>query len=431
MKLLPSILIVILSLFCGMNAHSREWVIALSPYMEATAAKQQTKAVLKFVTALEAGDKVTILDGYHLRLIGSFNIPENPAYNSPKARLGANRSAVAALLRFAGNVTTPDSDSQPTITGAVRLPHLLRHIGENFPSGETRTVVLLGSPLYEDLETPQLSMTDECFPSDGHLFASIGTTPYGTAGNAALLAGFQIHIGYGDQGMTGSDRHDHFIRRFWTLYIEQRGGTLASFVPDLPTLFHRIENNTPPPKHDYTAEHSNKLEIVRLAPVQVQKSIYDRPVASAPLTAAQSRRAEQVEIGISWDCQSCDLDLYAQAHPSAQPLYFGHTKTPEGRYWKDYRNSPKSTRGYETVVFGVPLDLRALRLAVNFYSGEALQGVSGEIRIAVDGQTYAAPFQLEATKGNGGATMKQAIQTGQAQNKQTLFIDPLQVVGLR
>lgn len=430
MKLLPSLFILAASFLHATQASSRELVIAVSPYMDTAAAKGQSIEVLKFLTEQEPGDTAIILDGYNLTLLGEWNTPENPAYKSPKARLAVNRSAVAALLRFSGSATPPGGAGKPTVTGALRLPHLLRYIAANFPSADRQDVVILGSPLYEDLDTPALSMTQERFPGDGHLFSAPSTTPYGASGNSELLTNMWIHIGYGDNGMTGSDRHDEYILRYWTLFIEQQGGTLSSFVGNLPTLFRGIKRNAAPLKHDFSPERSDKLEMIRLAPVEVKESIFERPVTAAPLPAAKARRAERVQVGLSWDC-ACDLDLYAQAYPGATLLYYAQTTSPQGRYWKDYTHSPKSSNGQEVIAFGVPLDLRSLRLAVNVYSGSAPDGIEGEIRISIDGATYARAFRLEATTGNGGAGMPQMMQTGYTNNDQTVFINPLQVVGVQ
>ncbi|MEW8626265.1 MAG: hypothetical protein AB2551_10975 [Candidatus Thiodiazotropha sp.] len=412
-------------------ANSRELVIAVSPHQETTAARQQATEVFKFLTTLEPGDTATLIDGYNLMLIGEWKTPTKSAYRSPKARLAVNRQAVAALLHFADNAAKPGVEDQPSVTGALRLPQLLRHVAGNFPVSVRRELVILGSPLYEDRDTPALSMTEERFPGDGHLFASIRKTPYGAAGNPKLLAGLAVHIGYGAAGLPGSERHDEFVRRYWTLFVEAQGGELVSFVGDLPTLFSRMKVGTPALKHDYAPERSNKLEMIRLAPVEVQKSIYDRPIEGTPLSKSQSRRAERVEVGITWHCDSCDLDLYAQAHPGAALLYFSQTTSPEGRYWKDYRNSPKGTNGRESILFTVPLDLRVLRLAVNFYAGQAPQGVEGEIRLAVDGQTYATAFHISANEGNAGVDMRQIMATGKADTPYSILIDPLRVVGLR
>ena len=139
--------------------------------------------------------------------------------------------------------------------------------------------------------------------------------------------------------------------------------------------------------------------------------------------------ANNVEIGISWKCQ-CDLDLYSRPIPNAQVLYFGETSSEFGQYWKDYREAPNAANGFETILFKVPLDLRVLLIAINFYDGDAPQGVSGEIRLSVDGQVYASAFQIKAAKGNQGKDIVTTVNSGRS-TAHSILIDPLHIVGLK
>lgn len=411
-------------------AFARNLVVAISPYYPPDEAKRHAVQLLQQLTQLNQGDRVTLLDGYHLSILGEFNIPDNPAYRNPKARLGLNRVAVAALRRFADKSVVPGGKGHPSVPGAVRLPQLLRYIANHFTPETRLEVIVLGSPFYDDPKDPAFSMAGGRFPSDGHLFASQGKTPFGAANHSGLLKNIHMHIGYGSDRIMQGDRHRYFVQRFWTLYIEMLGGQLNSFVGDVPTLFRAVSNHTKTasPVHDFRPVRSDKLEMILLRPQEKRQSIFERPVSETALSPGQVRRAEQVQIGISWQCALCDLDIYARPLPGAEVIYFGRTATMHGHYWKDYRNSPQPTNGFETISFDVPLDLRTLMIAVNFYEGEAPQGVSGEIRLSVGEQTYAASFHIAATRGNRGQDMAQVFETGKASGNHSVIVDPLRIV---
>ncbi|SFF03638.1 hypothetical protein [Nitrosomonas sp. Nm166] len=257
---------VVLNVSIWQNAHGHNLIIAISPYLSPIEAKQQNIALFQQLTQLQPGDKATLLDGYNLTHIGDFTVPDNPAYKSAKARLNVNREAVGALLRFAENAIMPGTDGHPFVNGAVRLPQLLSHVAKNYTQGEKLNVIVLGSPFYDDPREPDFSMADGRFPSDGHLFASQSKTPFGNPHHPQLLANLNVHIGYGSETIMQSDQHRFHVQRFWTLYIEQHGGKLASFVADLPTLFRRINQNAAPLPHDHTPIRSDKLEMIRLRP---------------------------------------------------------------------------------------------------------------------------------------------------------------------
>ena len=89
-----------------------------------------------------------------------------------------------------------------------------------------------------------------------------------------------------------------------------------------------------------------------------------------------------VRIGIKWPGK-LDLDLHVTPRPGAKELYYNLTKTPEGTLEKDW-SSPKGTMGYETVELRGPVDLRTLKIALNFYRGEkAPGGPNATLRLAM------------------------------------------------
>lgn len=422
-------IILIVWLTVAQAVAARDLIVALSPYHARDDARRHSVALLKQLTELNQGSRVTLIDGYNLSIIGEFTIPDNPAYNNAKARLGVNREAAAALKRFVDRSVAPGGAGHPSVPGAVRLPQLLRYVANNFNHSGQTDVIVLGSPFYDDPREAAFSMANGRFPSDGHLFASQGKTPFGAAGQSGLLKNARVHIGYGSDRIMQGERHGYFVRRFWTLHVEALGGKLGGFVADVPTLFRGIAGNAAPPAHDFKPVRSDKLEMIILSPVADRQSIFERPVSETALPQAQVVRAENVQVGISWACGQCDLDVYARPMPDAPVLYFGRTVTAHGRYWKDYRNSPQPTNGFETIGFDVPLDLRTLTIAVNFFEGEAPQGVSGEIRISVGDHTYAAPFHILATRGNRGQDIPSLFETGKASGDHSVIIEPLSILG--
>lgn len=415
-------------------ASARDMAIGLSPYQEPGAATAQVKSVLQFLTeTLEPGDSCFIFDAYHIQSLGTFTVPNKSAYRNPKAKLQANRQVVGTMLKFAKASRKPQGGSEPSVIGAIRLPQALRFIGMNYPAAQPSDLILLGSPIYDDPKEKGFTMTRNHIPGDGHFIHSRSNTPYGIKGQASLLSKRRVHLGYSDESWKQDDHHGYFVHRFWTLFVEGQGGALSTFTSDLPTLFQRVKDQAASPRHEYKAEKSDKLEMILLRPptVKRQASIYERPLTTVPLTSEIVRQAPNVEVGITWECGGCDLDLYGQMAPQATALSFLHTKSPEGQYFKDWTRSPRATNGYETLAYHVPVNLKALFLAVNFYGGDAPGGVTGEIRISLDGQTYGKSFHLPAQEGNGGDGRRETLATRQATSPHWLVINPLEVVGVQ
>jgi hypothetical protein len=88
------------------------------------------------------------------------------------------------------------------------------------------------------------------------------------------------------------------------------------------------------------------------------------------------------------------------SYADAETLFFEHTRTPEGYYFKDHRSSPE--REYEFIEFETPVNVWQVDARVNYYEGNTPGGPSGEVRIEFDGKIYSGRFSLAASHGNQG-----------------------------
>ncbi len=418
-------------LAAGSPVYARDLAIGFSPFVDPVAAERQVKSVLQFLTdILEPGDSCFLFDAYRIQSLGAFVVPSNPAYRHPKAKINYNKQVVNALLQFASVARKPQGGMEPSVIGAIRMPQALQFIGANYPTTQDSDVILLGSPLYDDPKDKIFTMSKYRIPGDGHLTNNRSNTPYGIKGQTSLLTKRTVHLAFPNEDWRQGDQHGYFVQRFWTLFIEGQGGQLSTFTRDLPTMFQRVKAKAPTPKHDYKPELTDKLEMILLRPpvVKQQTSIYERPLSTSPLDSELVRQASNVEVGITWECGGCDLDLYGQREPGASTLWFLNPQAADGQYFKDFTTSPRSANGYETLAFHVPVDLRTLLVAVNFYNGRSPGGVKGEIRISMNGQTYAKTFHLTAKEGNGGLGRDETLTARRATNSQWLVIDPLEII---
>lgn len=415
-------------------AQGRDMAIGLSPYMEADVAQRQVKSILQFLTeTLQPGESALVFDAYHTRVLGTFTIPDNPAYRHPKARLQANRQMVAALLAFAKDARAPQAEHEPRVIGAIRLPQALAFVGTNYQALQDADIIMLGSPIYDDPSDRQFTMHRQYIPTDSHLSRARSVTPFGIKGQSSLLAGRRVHLGYPDDSWRQGDHHAYFVHRFWTLFIEGQGGKLSTFTGDIATLFGRVKTKAPVPSHDYKRATSGKLEMTQLRPPSVVRGTVRNGGQSRETLIPYDalRQATNVEVGITWECGDCDLDLYSKSAQHATALSYLNMQTPEGQYFKDWTSSPRTTNRYETLAYSVPVDLTALLVAVNFYNGSSPGGVHGELRISIDGRIYTKAFHLPASKGNQGAGLWQTMTSRRAASEHWLVINLMEVLGMQ
>jgi hypothetical protein len=267
------------------------------------------------------------------------------------------------------------------------------------------SVIVLGSPLYLDHKEPGFSMMDGYFPSDGHLKVARDRSVFGLKDRAESLAA--PHRPWGYFATRGSARCTR--RRSttsWSLDLKGQGARLATFCGDLPTVFDAVKSNALP----LAATRSQRFELDRAEPSwrccasRATSDVADWITRDIVHNAAQrppSVTVGPMKIGIRWQ-GDIDLDLYATLNRDAETLFFEHTRSPEGYDFKDHRSSPQ--REYEFIEFESPVDVQQVDARVNFFKGEAPEGVTGEVRVEFDGRIYTGHFTVQADHGNEGRT---------------------------
>ncbi len=421
-----------LSLLCFAaitKAEAKNLIIGMSPVLSAEDGQRQMIQVLRYLSEnLEVGEHANIFDAENRRFIGSFSKPANKNYASPKALLQHNRH-VAANLKSMYRADHPDLASG--IKASVKIPQFLTFLAQNYAPLTDTDIVILGSPIYMDLQTPSWDMRGGKFAGDGHFSAQADKSVFSTVGKETSLQGARIHILYSSKDWEISDSYRHYITRMWTLYIEAQGGELSGFTDDASTLWMRVRNSAGALPHTFKREYTDKLETFEMAPDQRKRtSIHERELSTTPPSKSAMNIADEVEIGISWTCDVCDLDIYVRPNHVADVLYFGNTKTAEGLYHKDFVNSPQAVKGYETVTFKHAVDLRDTFIAINWYGGHSHSGVSGEIRLAIGDKTYGLPFHIRGENGNAALERDSVLNTGKATNDNWVVIQPKKILGL-
>lgn len=145
------------------------------------------------------------------------------------------------------------------------------------------------------------------------------------------------------------------------------------------------------------------------------------PAAMNPLPIQPVRG--KVGLGIAWDVEGVDLDLYVRLSPDSRDLYYRHTVSKDGRYFHDYRNRNHGL-DYEYVELAPSADLRRLKAWVNYYSGR-VPNVTGKVCVHYNAQTYVGDFALAASRGNRGGDLN-----SRASSPYWVELDLVQIAGL-
>jgi hypothetical protein len=395
------------------NVVTTRYVIGLSPFLEKSVKDDVFRRIVGFVLEdLPLNSSLAIYDAYQLQTVTQIDVPGVRAFRSGKTRANQFKEPINKLKNFLAAAPTPPAAGKLDLAQAIRFPQFLDFVGENLAHADQRlTVIVLGSPLYLDHKEPGFSMMDGYFPSDGHLLAARDRSVFGLKDRAGALNHITVHWAYfGDPWVSAV--HQEKIYRFWALYLKRQDARLATFCGDLPTVFDAVR-----PSGAALAEtHEQRFEIdpaqTKLEMLRITRDVgvADWITRDTVHNAAQRPPATTVgpmKIGIRWQ-GNLDLDLYATPNHDAETLFFEHTRSPEGYYFKDHRSSP--LREYEFIEFEAPVDAWQVDARVNFYQGEAPNGIGGEVRIEFDGRIYTGRFSLASDHGNEGRTGSKQAQ---------------------
>jgi hypothetical protein len=383
------------------------YAIGISPFLDNSVKDEVYRGIVRLlVQDLPLNSSLAIYDAFELKTITKVELPDARVFKSPKTRANQFAPAIRDLKQFLAGGPGGTNIPAARLAGAIRLPQFLDFLAANPVSKDSKSsLLLIGSPLYEDGKEPGFSMVDGYFPSDGHLQATREESVFGLTGSAAESTLSLYWIYFGDPWV--SELHKEKVTRFWTLYLERRATQLAAFTSDLASGLQGFQLGSEPPRaagKNWAVDKSqNKIEMLRVTrKVEIADWLTRDALSERPLGPPKTM-VGPMKIGIRWK-ENIDVDLYAFPRLGAETLFFQHPRSADGYYYKDHRSSPG--KEYEFIEFEKPVDVREVEAFVNFYKGNCPEGPRGEVRIEFDGRIYGAPFSIPAEEGNLGRAGK-------------------------
>lgn len=428
MNSMKSTLILTIAALTTFTARAAEHAVVVSPWLSAADKKAVYSSLFQYALGpLPPGDTLRVIDGWEVREVAALSVPDHKAYaGNAKFRLEKMAPAVQSLKQW---FVTPSANTDKDTASGLRLPQIMDYIPKYTRVSASGGIVLLfGTPVYHDPSDAAFSMRDLRVPSDAILTATREDTPLGLDGTDQRWKGIRVHWNTLGTG-TLHDRHALALERWWSLAFQHQGAVLNSYQASTPKVF-ELAVTPPPAPVPIVADLTVKPEMRRIIPREVRAPSPAPAIAvpedpanivniTPPAAPAETGlefmlrdlgKAEKldnpivtgpVRIGIKWE-GTRDLDLYVTPRPGCKELYYNRTKTAEGNLEKDWA-SPTALNGYETVELTGPVDLRELKIAINFYRGEkAPGGPRATLRIEAAGRLFEQEIQILAESGNRG-----------------------------
>src|SRR5438552_6789266 len=245
------------------------FIIGISPFLDKSVKDEVYRGIVRLVVEeLPLNSALGIYDAFELKTITQFSLPYARAFNSPKTRANQFAPAIRDLKLFLAEEQHKPTNSHSSFEAAIRLPQFVDFLAGTTTTNSIPSVLLIGSPLYQDAKEPAFSMVDGYFPSDGHLQASREQSLYGFSGDSTVAPPLILHwIYFGDPWV--SHVHKEKITRFWTLYLERREMQVAAFTGDLPIALQSFRQpgaaGATSPKHWTVDTAQRKIEMLRVS----------------------------------------------------------------------------------------------------------------------------------------------------------------------
>lgn len=380
---------------------------------------------------LRPGDSLEVYSasGTFARL-ATIAIPNKKAYaTNQRLRARAIQGEMAKLGTFIKASASRFNADEPT--GQLRVIEFVEFVGGLKP-GEPQTIVLIGNGrrLWGE---ERFRMTDDLIPNQALMLGSRESNPYGTDGREDFLTGKRVHFATIDTPFEG--RQKEAVESVWGTIMSQEGGSLVTFEADLGLVLQRAVANpkAKAKRYEVRAKDGEEQRMIRIRYTAPEWMMTEPEKPLVRATDGESTQAAPkpligpVSCGIQWKATGVDLDIYCQAQPGAERLFFGKVKNADGsaKFFKDFTSPPGETgrEEFEWIEYKKDVSLEALSIWINIYAGDAPQGVPGKVKILFGGKTYEAPFSFPPTKGNKGAA------TGtEADKKFWISVNPVSVV---
>lgn len=192
-----------------------------------------------FLRGMAPGDDLTLHDGLHPRELARIAIPDDPRQEEERIRTKTLARETALLSRRIDALGGAETGELPY---RIAFPEFAFSYA-NARTGDESQMLVITSGLHHSAAEPEFSIRHRggelVLPNDAHIEAPLSQSPYGTRDRGETLRGVVAHfcLMAGDSPMTTHQKDE--LRRFWSLYVTNLGGEMATFTDSLSGCFDR------------------------------------------------------------------------------------------------------------------------------------------------------------------------------------------------
>lgn len=218
-------------------------IVALPNDLPASFDKAKLSSSLEsfILSTLKQGDELSLIDGQNFGEISKFVVPDQKGADNIAVK---RKLFTVDILKLRDYVSKISVSNDPVKFSLIQYPQLLKHLfGLKYDTSKRDkpiNLLTIGNVLYYDKEGV-FDTKNSRFPSDGHILTDEQHSVYGTASKKDLLKNVFVHQVYLNNWE--GDNYKTRINRFWSLFVKNQGGGLATFTGDLKTGFDRLTAN--------------------------------------------------------------------------------------------------------------------------------------------------------------------------------------------
>lgn len=255
-------------------ATPRQYVIAIAPGL----GKEKGNEVLKqsfdlLLNRAQPSDSVEFYDAPQLTKLASVVVPAG------SARERANSREFAAKFGALKKFLTEPAVGEPKLAGQLRLPQLLDTVAKTREANQRTALILVGSPLFITTHPNEVAFNMESglTPGDGMVTCSSALSLFGTAERKGQLQGVAIHWLTPSDAWATSEMHRSAVIRFWTVFADEQGATLATFSSDTAAVFDRAVRGEDRPLMTAKTDPNDRGLIMRPPPAFHRETVAATP----------------------------------------------------------------------------------------------------------------------------------------------------------
>lgn len=375
------------------------YLVAIPPDIPADKAKQFHSSFINLLYELHENDYLEVINSKTVNKVDEVKIPRGIS----KTTFGKKRFFKRNLKKYAKFLGSNKLKEKVNDVNIRKIIDYARNIKTINSDAFTHYKLIIYGSMFSEITNKS---EDKYYSYDlkdiSSIYKKSSEHYFGTSDRETILDGVNVFIYTTDEGSVAE--------RFLTTYICNQSGVINVYTNNIASINVIASKKSVLLKSRFTCQRfdQNKIATAETRKKKVKtEEIFKTVIVKNPPPPVSN--IGYMKVGLRWNYDSCikkqhdcDLDLIIKPSKFEQEVFYKHKESTTYGWYK--KLDPKNGRNsYEVVDLArAPVKIDNVTVYINFFSGQAPQGIDAELRVVFNDQIYYKELHIKASKGNRG-----------------------------